>query len=117
MGSERRVFLGGFRVFMVAENEYRTKLANKGQVSLPFPPDVSDAQRMPVVHLDANCHPGRARPDNVVARNQVTDVGLGSLADILTRPRHVRFTPNNGSWGAHPSQHLAVGYGYTPWLL
>ena len=23
-----------------------------------------------VVHLDANCHPDRARPDNVVARNQ-----------------------------------------------
>ena len=37
---------------------------------------------MPVVHLDANCHPGRARPDNVVARNQVTDVRFGSLADI-----------------------------------
>ena len=52
------------------------------QVSLPFPPDVSDAQRMPVVHLDANCHPGRARPDNVMARNQVTDVRFGSNADI-----------------------------------
>ena len=39
-------------------------------------------QRMPVVHLDANCHPGRARPDNVVARNQVTDVRFGSLAEI-----------------------------------
>jgi len=24
-------------------------------------------------------------------------------------PRHVRFTPNNGRWAAHPSQHLAVG--------
>jgi len=33
---------------------------------------------MPVVHLDANCHPGRARPDNVVALNQGADVGLGS---------------------------------------
>ena len=36
MGSERRVFLGGF--FMVAENYCRTKLTNKGQVpaaSLP----------------------------------------------------------------------------------
>ena len=41
--------LGGLRFFMVAENECRTKLANKGQVSLPFPPDVSNAQRMPVV--------------------------------------------------------------------
>jgi hypothetical protein len=68
MGSERRDFLGGFRFFMVAENYCRTKLANKGQVSLAFPPDVSDVQRMPVVHLDANCS------DNVVARNQVTDV-------------------------------------------
>ena len=57
---------------------------------------------MPVVHLDANCHPGRARPDNVVARNQVTDVRYGSLADILTSPHHVRFTPHNGRWAAHP---------------
>jgi hypothetical protein len=36
------------------------------------------------------------------------NVRYGSLADILTVPRHVRFTPNNGSWAAHPSQHLAV---------
>ena len=48
---------------------------------------------MPVVHLDANCHPGRARPDNVVARNQVTDVRFGSLADIGEGFRDVRFTP------------------------
>ncbi|MGB8709238.1 MAG: hypothetical protein WCD39_05655, partial [Methyloceanibacter sp.] len=41
-------------------------MANKGQVSLPFPPDVSDAQRMPVVHLDANCHPGRASGVSIV---------------------------------------------------
>ena len=34
---------------------------------------------------------------------------FGSLADIRTSPRHVRFTPNNGRWAAHPSQHLAVG--------
>jgi len=39
---------------------------------------------MPVVHLDANCHPGRARSDNVVARNQVTDVRFGSVADVAT---------------------------------
>jgi hypothetical protein len=76
---------------MVAENCCRTKLANKGQVSLPFPPDVSDAQRMPVVHLDANCHPGRARPDNVVARNQVTDVRFGSFCDIGATLAEVRF--------------------------
>jgi hypothetical protein len=38
----------------------------------------------------------------------VGKVRFGSLADILTSPRHVRFTPNNGRWAAHPSQHLAV---------
>src|SRR6478672_694595 len=37
-------------------------------------------------------------------------VRFGSLADILTSPHHVRFTPNNGRWAAHPSQHLAVGF-------
>jgi len=26
------------------------------------------------------------------------DVRYGSLADILTSPRHVRFTPNSGIW-------------------
>jgi len=26
--------------------------------------------------------------------------------------RHVRFTPNNGRWAAHPS-HLAIVYGYS----
>ena len=39
---------------------------------------------------------------------QVENVRFGSVADILTSPRHVRFTPNNGRWAAHPSQHLAV---------
>jgi hypothetical protein len=34
-------------------------------------------------------------------------VRFGSLADILTSPHHVRFTPNNGRWAAHPSQHNA----------
>ena len=38
-----------------------------------------------------------------------SDVRFGSLADILISPRHDRFTPNNGRWAAHPSQHLAVG--------
>ena len=37
------------------------------------------------------------------------NVRFGSLADILTSPRHVRFTPNNGRWAAHPSQRLVVG--------
>jgi hypothetical protein len=42
-------------------------------------------------------------------RTAYINVRYGSLADILTSPRHVRFTPNNGHWSAHPSQHLAVG--------
>jgi hypothetical protein len=37
------------------------------------------------------------------------NVRFGSLADIPTSPRHIRFTPNNGSWAAHPSLHLVVG--------
>ena len=81
---------------MVAENYWRTKLANKGQVSLPFPPSISDAQRMPVVHLDANCHPARARPENVVARNQLTDVRFGSKADITAPIDMVRFATVSG---------------------
>jgi hypothetical protein len=35
------------------------------------------------------------------------DVRYGSLADILTSPRHVRFTPNNGRWAAHQKSELA----------
>ena len=35
-------------------------------------------------------------------------VRLGSLADILTSPRHVRFTPNNGRWSGAPKS--AFGY-------
>ena len=88
MGSERRVFLGGLRFFMVAENECRTKLANKGQVSLPFPPDVSNAQRMPVVHLDANCHPGRARPNPTMwslATKYIPPVACGSPATVTDK--------------------------------
>ena len=37
------------------------------------------------------------------------NVRFGSLADKPTSPCHVPFTPNNGRWAAHPSQHLAVG--------
>ena len=44
-------------------------------------------------------------------RTACINVPYGSLADILTVPLHVRFTPNNGRWAAHPSQHLAVGLG------
>jgi hypothetical protein len=33
-------------------------------------------------------------------------VRFGSLADILTSPRHVRCIPNNGRWAAHPRRHL-----------
>jgi hypothetical protein len=36
-------------------------------------------------------------------------VRFGSFADILTSPRHVRFTLNSGRWAVHPSQHLPVG--------
>ena len=41
-----------------------------------------------------------------------SNVRYGSLADRLISPRHVRFTPNNGRWAAHPSQHLAVPSGW-----
>jgi hypothetical protein len=37
------------------------------------------------------------------------DVRFGSLADIMTSPPRVRFTPNNGRWAAHPREHLAIG--------
>jgi hypothetical protein len=40
------------------------------------------------------------------------NVRFGSLADILTSPRHVRFTPNNGHGAAHVSIWLSV-YEYT----
>ena len=43
---------------------------------------------------------------------RVVDVRFGSLADILASPRHVRFTPNNGHWAAHPI--LLSVYEYTP---
>ena len=36
-------------------------------------------------------------------------IRFGSLADIGVEISDVRFTPNNGRWAAHPSQHLAVG--------
>jgi len=42
-------------------------------------------------------------------RYRMTHVRFGSLADIPTSPRHVRFTSNNGSWAAHPSQHRLLG--------
>jgi hypothetical protein len=45
-------------------------------------------------------------------------VRFGSLADILTSPRHVRFTPNNGRWTAHPNQHFGLSvYEYTPLVI
>jgi len=39
-------------------------------------------------------------------KRKIGYVRLGSLADKVTSPRHVRFTPNNGRWTAHPSQHF-----------
>jgi hypothetical protein len=42
-------------------------------------------------------------------------VRYGSEADIVTSPRHVRFTPNNGRCTAHPSQHFGLSvYEDTP---
>jgi hypothetical protein len=32
------------------------------------------------------------------------NVRFGSLADIVTSPRHVRFSPNNGHWAAHSNE-------------
>jgi hypothetical protein len=53
------------------------------------------------------------RADNTIIDGfdlrRLQHVRYGSLADILTCRRHVRFTPNNGRWAAHPTQHLAVG--------
>jgi hypothetical protein len=34
----------------------------------------------------------------------------GSLAGIVTSPRHVRFTPHNGRWTEHPSQHFGYAF-------
>ena len=51
----------------------------------------------------------QAIPCPMIAIRDAPAVRFGSLADILTSPHHVRFTPNNGLWAAHPSQHLAVG--------
>jgi hypothetical protein len=39
-----------------------------------------------------------------------TDVRFGSLADVLTSPRHVRFYPDNGHWAAHPRQYWLSVY-------
>ena len=48
-------------------------------------------------------------PPRKSARHMRWNVRFGSLADITTRSRHVRFTPDSGRSAAHPSQHLAVG--------
>ena len=53
-------------------------------------------------------HAEDARPDLRYFRfsSGEANVRFGSLADIWTSPRHVRFTPNNGSGAAHPSLHF-----------
>ena len=51
---------------------------------------------------------GGSKKRSTVSTGASGHVRYGSLADIPTSPRHVRFTPNNGSWAAHPSQHLAA---------
>ena len=45
------------------------------------------------------CHASRLLP--VFNANHSKVVRIGSLADILTSPHHVRFTPNNGLVGRH----------------
>ena len=40
----------------------------------------------------------------------VPNVRFGSLADMLTSPRHVGFTLNNGRWTEHPSQHFGYAF-------
>jgi DoxX-like protein len=37
-------------------------------------------------------------------------VRFGSFADMTARARHVHFTPNNGRWAAHPSQHFGCAF-------
>jgi hypothetical protein len=50
---------------------------------------------------------GSAKDHGPAAAERITSV---ELADIVTSPRHVRFTPNHGRWAAHPSQHLACRF-------
>ena len=52
--------------------------------------------------------PGDSPSEDHLRDDNQIDVRYGSLADIPISPRHVRFTPNNGLWAAHPSQHLAA---------
>ena len=68
----------------------------------------SDAQL--ILSMPGNFQLVRFRkPRSGLFTGHYPSVRFGSLADILTSQRHVRFTPNNGRWAAHPSQHLAVG--------
>ena len=48
---------------------------------------------------------------NLIRRKE--ERAYGSLGDLLTSPRHVRFIPNNGSWAAHRLHWLSV-YEYSP---
>ena len=45
-------------------------------------------------------HGGDCRGPSLASSKGRGYVRFGSLADILTSPRHVRFTPNNGRWAA-----------------
>src|SRR6476620_10267728 len=49
---------------------------------------------------------------NLIRRKE--ERAYGSLGDLLTSPRHVRYIPNNGSWAAHPSLHWLSVYEYSP---
>ena len=56
--------------------------------------------------LRPDCHQRKPDPLKQLRRSGsprlITHVRFGSLADMLTSPRHVRFTPNNGRWATHP---------------
>jgi hypothetical protein len=44
--------------------------------------------------------------DQEIMRRSVVAIRQVNVRYGVISPRHVRFTPNNGSWVAHPSQHL-----------
>ena len=46
----------------------------------------------------------------LIIRHKVTDYSKWRPQFKVTSPRHVRFTPNNGRWAAHPSQHFGCAF-------
>ena len=55
----------------------------------------------------------RVSPPNRWA-GALVDVRFGSLADILTIPRHVRFTPNNGHSSVQAGCPKSANSGHCP---